>query len=60
MLKQLVDTLGRMIWTDKRVAIPLNLPKIFERLLIDRQLGCDKVSSLKNFAPHDLLKSGEP
>ena len=34
---QLVDTTGRIIRTDKRGAIPLNLPPILERLLIDRQ-----------------------
>jgi hypothetical protein len=34
---QLVDTTGRMIWTDKRGAIPINLPPILERLSINRQ-----------------------
>jgi hypothetical protein len=34
---QLVDTTGRMIRTDKRGAIPINLPPILERLSINRQ-----------------------
>ena len=34
---QLVDTTGRMIRTDKRSAIPINLPPILERLSINRQ-----------------------
>ena len=34
---QLVDATGRMIRTDKRGAIPINLPPILERLSIDRQ-----------------------
>jgi hypothetical protein len=34
---QLVDTTGRMIRTDKRGAIPINLPPILERLSISRQ-----------------------
>jgi hypothetical protein len=33
---QLVDTTGRMIRTDIRGAIPINLPPIFERLSINR------------------------
>jgi hypothetical protein len=33
----LVDTTGRMIRTDKRGAIPINLPPILERLSINRQ-----------------------
>jgi hypothetical protein len=34
---QLVDTTGRMIRTDKRGSIPINLPPILERLSINRQ-----------------------
>jgi hypothetical protein len=34
---QLVDTTGRVIRTDKRGAIPINLPPILERLSINRQ-----------------------
>jgi hypothetical protein len=34
---QSVDTTGRMIRTDKRGAIPINLPPILERLSINRQ-----------------------
>jgi hypothetical protein len=34
---QLVDTTGRMIRTDKRGAIPINLPPILERLTINQQ-----------------------
>jgi hypothetical protein len=34
---QLVDTTGRMIRTDKRGAIIINLPPILERLTINRQ-----------------------
>jgi hypothetical protein len=34
---QLVDTTGRMIRTDKRGAIPINLPPILERLSINQQ-----------------------
>ena len=34
---QLVDMTGRMIRTDKRGAIPINLPPILERLSITRQ-----------------------
>jgi hypothetical protein len=34
---QLVDTTGRMIRTDKRGAIPINLPPVLERLSIIRQ-----------------------
>jgi hypothetical protein len=34
---QLVDTTGRIIRTDKRGAIPINLPPILERLSINRQ-----------------------
>jgi hypothetical protein len=34
---QLVDTTGRMIRTNKRGAIPINLPPILERLSINRQ-----------------------
>ncbi len=34
---QLVDTTGRMIRTDKRGAIIINLPPILERLSINRQ-----------------------
>jgi hypothetical protein len=34
---QLVDTTGRMIRTDKRGAIPINLPPILKRLSINRQ-----------------------
>jgi hypothetical protein len=34
---QLVDTTGRMIRTDKRGAIPINLSPILERLSINRQ-----------------------
>jgi hypothetical protein len=34
---QLVDTTGRMIRTDKRGAIPINLPPILERLSINLQ-----------------------
>ena len=34
---QLVDTTGRMIRTDKRSAIPINLPPILERLSINRK-----------------------
>jgi hypothetical protein len=34
---QLVDTTGRMIRTDKRSAIPINLPPILERLSINQQ-----------------------
>jgi hypothetical protein len=33
---QLVDTTGRMTRTDKRGAIPINLPPILERLSINR------------------------
>jgi len=32
-----VDETGRIIRDDKRGAIPINLPPIFERLSIDRQ-----------------------
>jgi hypothetical protein len=34
---QLVDTTGQMIRTDKRGAIPINLPPILERLSINLQ-----------------------
>jgi hypothetical protein len=34
---QLVDTTGRIIRTDKRGAIPINLPSILERPSINRQ-----------------------
>ncbi|MFT5597629.1 MAG: hypothetical protein ACI9YO_001234 [Gammaproteobacteria bacterium] len=56
---QLVDTTGRMILTDKRGAIPTNLPPILERRSINQQQWLQKNQQFEKFTPHNLLKIDE-
>jgi hypothetical protein len=57
---QLVGTTGRMIRTDKRGAILINLPLYLKGYRLTGNNGCNKTSSLKSFTPHNSLKSDVP
>jgi hypothetical protein len=57
---QLGDTSGRMIQTDKRGAIPNNLPQYLKGYRLTGNNGSNKANSLKSFTPHNLLKRDEP
>ncbi len=56
---QLVDTTGRMIRTDKRGAIPNNLPQYLKDNRLISSNGSNKASSLKSCRPYISLKSDE-
>jgi hypothetical protein len=53
---QLVDTTGRMIRTDKRGAIPFNLPPILERLSINRQQWLQQSQQFKKLYVSQFAK----
>jgi hypothetical protein len=57
---QLVDTTGRMIRTDKRGAIPINLPPILERLSINRQQWLKQSQQFEKLYASRFVKSDEP
>jgi hypothetical protein len=57
---QLVGTTGRMIRTDKRGAIPINLTQYLKGYRLTGNNGSNKASNLKSFTPHNLLKSDVP
>jgi hypothetical protein len=53
---QLVDTTGRMIRTDKRGAISINLPPILERLLINQQQWLQKSQQFEKLHASQFAK----